>query len=154
MECDVTRRLRLELADAIEAARAPSRLMDCRIWLLYGQMLGRPYRVRGLEPVQPDQIVQGRWFGSALDKYPEDVQGVASNWRVPTFTASTDAAERLLANIGYVVHRPIGKRPSVATQIEGGWSDYSQGANVAMAICCASLRIGGPVIHDIGHGEG
>ena len=150
MDAETERRVRLTLADEIEAARNPSRLLDCRIWLLYGQMLGRPYRIRGRDPVQPDQIVQGRWFGSALEKYPEDVHGVASNWRVPAFTESTDAAQRLLANIGYVVHRPIGKGPSVATEVDGEWSEYSKGANVAIAMCAASLRAGGPVIYVVG----
>jgi len=149
MEDPTTRRLRLELAEAIETTGGPSRLFDCRIWLLYGPVLGRPHEVRGRDPIMPSEIVQGRWFGSALDKYPEDVQGVALNWRVPHFTSSRDAAGTLLANIGYVLWHPVGKSPSVSTQIDGAWSEYSTGANDAIAMCVAALRAGGPVFHRI-----
>lgn len=139
---------RLALADAIERAKGPSRLLDCHAWLIVGPLLGQPFSVRGDAPILPAEIVQGRWFGSALDKYPEDIEGVARSWRVPRFTACTDAARMLLANIGYVLWRPLGKRPSVCTEDEGGWSDHSSGANEAMALSAAGLRAGGPIVYD------
>lgn len=142
---------RSALADAIGRATGPSRLLDCHIWLIVGPILGRPFSLRGDAPILPAEIVQGRWFGSALEKYPEDVDGVARNWRVPHFTASTDAARKILANIGYVLWRPLGKTPSVCTEGNGGWNEHAFGATEAMAMCVAGLRAGGPIIYDMTH---
>lgn len=128
------------LAAEVEASRAPSRLLDCRTWLLVGPQLGHPFSLRGTDPILPAEIVQGRWFGSALDKYPEDVAGVARNWRVPAFTSSQDAAATLFVDVGHVIWRPIGKGPSCATEVGGGWSDHSTGHCVAAAMTAAALR--------------
>ncbi len=140
---------RSALAEAIEQAAGPSRLLDCHLWLIVGPVMGHVFSLRGEAPILPAEIVQGRWFGSALEKYPEDVDGVARNWRVPWFTSSTDAARMTLANVGYVMWRPLGKRPSVCTQLDGAWSDHSSGANEAMALCAAGLRAGGPILYDM-----
>lgn len=128
------------LAEQIEGSRAPSRLLDCRTWLLVGAQLGHPFSLKGCEPILPAEIVQGRWFGSALDKYPEDVDGVAHSWRVPLFTASRDAAAMLFIDVGHVLWQPVGKTPSCATETEGGWSDYSSGHCAAAAMTAAALR--------------
>lgn len=43
-------------------------------------------------------LANGRWMGSAFEKYPDDVDGVARCWNVPRFTASLDAALMLAPN--------------------------------------------------------
>ena len=131
---------RLQIAEAIENSSSPSRLFDCQIWHHVGGLLGQSFSLKGHDPIRPSEIIQGRWFGSVLEKYPEDIDGVAHNWRVPQFTASVDAAQTLLHNVGYVLWAPLGKKPSVSTQIGGGWSEYSTGYNEAMAMCAAALR--------------
>lgn len=140
---------RMVLAGMIETAGGPSRLLDCHVWLIVGPVLGSPFRPRGHTPILPSEIVQGRWLGSALEKYPDDVEGIAGNWRVPEFTRSLDAAKTIMANVGYVLWRPIGKTPHVSTQTDDGWSEFSRGANEAMALSAAGLRAGGPVFHDV-----
>jgi len=140
---------RMALADMIERASEPSRLLDCHVWLIVGPLLGSPFRLRGRAPILPSEIVQGRWLGSALEKYPDDVEGIADNWRVPEFTRSMDAARTIMANIGYVLWRPIGKTPHVSTQTDDGWSDFSSGANEAMALSAAGMRAGGPVLYEL-----
>lgn len=137
---------RREIADAISAAREPDRLLDCRIWLVVGERLGRPYRLGGTAPMIPSETMMGRTFGMALEQFPSDVEGVACSWRVPRFTASIDAARTLLANIGYVLWQPLGKRPSVSTQRDGPWSDYSSGFCEAAAMSAAAMRAGGPIV--------
>jgi len=137
---------RREIADAISAAREPDRLLDCRIWLVVGERLGRPYRLGGIEPMLPSETMMGRTFGMALEEFPSDVEGVACSWRVPRFTASIDAARTLLANIGYVLWQPLGKRPSVSTQRDSPWSDYSSGFCEAAAMSAAAMRAGGPIV--------
>ncbi|MFZ3481843.1 hypothetical protein [Sphingomonas sp. 3-13AW] len=128
----------------IEAAHAPSRLLDCYVWLIIGSSLGKPYQARGSDPVLPAEIVQGRWFGSALAKYPLDVEGVASNWRVPKFTLSIDAARLLLQKVGFVLNSPLGEKPTVSTKAAIGWSMPNAGVNEAMAMTVAGLRSASP----------
>jgi len=147
MKIRVTDPVRLEVAKAVSAASGPDRLLDCRIWLIVGEHLGRPYRVRGTEPVLPSEALMGRTFGMALEEYPFDVEGIAYSWLVPRFTESTDAARMLLANVGYVLWQPLGKKPSVSTQTDTGWSEYSNGTCEARAMCAAALRAGGPIIY-------
>lgn len=137
---------RRELAEAISTASGPDRLLDCRIWLLAGELLGRPYTLRGTDGILPSETMMGRTFGMALEEYPSDIEGVAHSWRVPCFTASTDAARRLLANIGYVLWQPLGKRPSVSTETDKGWSEPSFGNREPLALCAAALLAGGPII--------
>ena len=137
---------RRELADAISAASGPDRMLDCRIWLIAGELLGRPYTLRGTDGILPSETMMGRTFGMALEQFPSDVEGVAHSWRVPRFTASIDAARRLLANIGYVLWHPLGKRPSVSTQTDEGWSEPSSGYREPLALCAAALLAGGPII--------
>jgi len=129
-----------QVADEVERATAPDRRLDCLTWLIVGEQVGRAFELNGDHPIRPGEIVQGRWFGSAFEKYPEDVEGVARNWRVPRFTASTDAAATILIDVGHVLWSPIGKKPSVATETDAGWSDYSSGFCRAAAMTAAGLR--------------
>ena len=131
----------IQLAADIETAKGPSRLLDCRIWLLVGAELGSSFSLGERAPIKPAEIVNGRWFGSAIEKYPEDIDGVARSWRVPSFTTSRDVADLIMPNdVGHVTWHVVGKKPAVSTQIEGRWSDYSPGWNDAMAMAAAALR--------------
>lgn len=89
----------MELASRVEAGEGPDRELDARIWCIVGNDLGYddpPQKHRLMRPLQPRICIMGRWLGSALEKYPEDIDGVAHVWRVPAFTASTDAAMSLV----------------------------------------------------------
>ena len=131
----------LMLARRVEDLRKPDRMTDCLVWLLVGNEIGHPYSARGSTPMRPKEIVKGRWFGSALEKYPEDLEVVASDWRVPTFTVSQDAASMTIPNdVGHVLWNPIGKKPSSSMQISGFWTEYSMGCNTACAVLAAALR--------------
>lgn len=89
----------LALAAQCEAASGPDRELDARIWCEVGNELGHddpPQKHRLMRPVQPRICIMGRWLGSALDKFPEDIEGVAHNWHVPALSASLDAAMTLI----------------------------------------------------------
>lgn len=90
--------------------------------------------------------------------YDHSLDGGKNAWSggfgmgVPAYTASLDDALTLKPdNCGYVLHQPLGKKPSVALQIgfEGysgpttadGWTDYSLGATPALALCAAALKV-------------
>lgn len=131
----------LTLARRIEALTKPERLTDCLVWLLVGDEMGHHYSGRGTAPIRPAEIVKGRWFGSALEKYPGDIEGVASDWRVPLFTASYDAADATVpGNVGSVIWAPVGKKPSSSMQVFGFWTGHNFGCNPPCAHMAGSLR--------------
>lgn len=141
----------LTIALEVEGLKKPDRLLDCLAWLIVGPEMGRPYETRGILPVHPSEIVNGRWFGSALEKYPEDIDGTASRWRVPRFTASRDAAAMMIPDdVGHVLWNAIGKRPSTSMQVGGFWSEPSFGCNAACAMTAGGLRAR-DVIERVGH---
>lgn len=142
----------LTLALRVETLLKPDRLTDCLVWLLLGDEIGHPYSPRGSAPIRPADIVKGRWFGSALEKYPEDLDVVASDWRVPLFTASYDAADTTVPNdVGSVLWAPIGKRPSSSMEVTGFWSEPSFGCNRPCAHLAGSLRARHAILH---HADG
>lgn len=146
----------LALAARVEALTAPDRELDARIWCEVGNELGYddpPQRHRLMRPLQPRICIMGRWLGSALDKYPEDIEGVAHNWRVPKFTKSLDDALTLVPKGCLHMSRTIwdaaGKTAGLARvdQYEpvdspSMWFDGSDAiaATPAMALTAASLR--------------
>lgn len=137
----------ISLAERVERLAGPCREVDCLIWIEVGNELGfddpqQKWRLR--RPLQPRICVMGRWLGSALEKYPEDVAGVALNWRVPEFTASIDAAMTLVPK-GMILRRYMASRfvpHSCEVGLDyahGGWvgnSDHS----FALALLSACLR--------------
>jgi hypothetical protein len=89
----------LPLIERVEQATGPDRELDCLIWIEVGSDLGfdDPPNMWALRrPVRPRICVMGMCLGSALEKYPEDVAGVARNWNVPHLSSSIDAAMTLV----------------------------------------------------------
>jgi hypothetical protein len=135
----------LQLAERVERAEGPDRELDCRIWLFVGERLGgdSEQAFRRSEPIKPGIVVAGRWMGSALEKYPEDVRGVARNWNVPTFTASLDAAMSLVPEgwTGLELLAPVDDAVLWSAYFHGPfgcWDGF--GATRELAIVSASLK--------------
>jgi hypothetical protein len=135
----------LALAERCEAASGPDRYLDARIWCEVGNHLGfddPPQKHRLMRPLQPRICIMGRWLGSALDKYPEDVEGVAYNWRVPAFSASLDAAMTLRPK-GWVLSSVAehgAKRAGACWTIPGKYDCGTMAATPALALTAAALR--------------
>lgn len=145
----------IALAERVEAATGADRELDARIWCEVGNKLGfddPPQKHRLMRPLQPRICVMGRWLGSALDKYPEDAEGVAYNWRVPRLTSSLDAAVSLVpAGWGWMVSQPNEKaiasgllkaRTPVRGEVQYGCDQRFAvaGATPALALTAAALR--------------
>lgn len=127
------------LIERLEKASGPDRELDCRVWLLVGDALGEPFSLRGHAPIKPSEVVNGRWMGSAVEKYPNDMQGIARSWRVPCFTASLDAAMSLVpeGECWRVEDHPL----SGPGAIVGDEADtISCCATPALALCAAALK--------------
>jgi hypothetical protein len=138
----------LALAARCEVATGADRELDARIWCEVGNDLGYddpPQRHRLMRPLQPRICIMGRWLGSALDKYPEDIEGVAYNWRVPKFTTSLDAALTLVPagmQWNYDSHYGMARIFHYWDGHEGPeCSEYgAEGSTPALALTAASLR--------------
>lgn len=132
----------LALGERVAMACGPDREIDCRVWLVVGDVLGSTeYSPRNPLPMKPSCISNGRWMGSALEKYPDDISGIARSWRVPLFTSSLDAAMALV---------PEGW--SRSTSNENGYEEvtlnnhglkrtaWAHAATPALALTAAALR--------------
>lgn len=130
----------LALAERVERLEGPDREVDARIWCVVGNDLGHddpPHRHRLMRPLQPRICIIGRWLGSALDKYPEDVEGVAHNWRVPAFSASINAVMKLVPDgqgWAYLDRRAIVRLPGSMVH------EFGEAATPALALTAAALR--------------
>lgn len=148
----------LRLADEVEKATGPDRGLDARIWCIVGNELGHDdpaHRHRLMRPLQPRICIMGRWLGSALEKYPDDVEGVAHTWRVPALTGSLDAAMTLVPdNLRLMlcewdadILRPQGPwqavlcKPGCDPSFEAMYGfRCDHAATPALALCAAALK--------------
>ncbi|MBB5709366.1 hypothetical protein [Sphingomonas xinjiangensis] len=145
----------LVLVERAQVAVGPDRDLDCRIWLIVGPQLGGEWHLRGDAPIRPAEIIQGRWLGSALEKWPEpeNVRQTAANYHVPKFTASLDAAMTLcephwwvnmsapLSPDAYGYSREDQRRPRAGMECIGEpYSSGGHGATLPLAVTAMALR--------------
>lgn len=141
----------LSLIEKLEKCTGPGRELDARIWLLVGDELGSEWSLNGTEPIRPRKISNGRHMESALDKYPDDINGICLSWRVPLFSSSIDAALTLI---------PEGRKWRVGSHTTPIWDGFHAAiyadkvgdilagqthegwckSTPAIALCIASLR--------------
>lgn len=124
-------------ADKIEAAEQGGRELDAEI------------AVTVLGMSRDGSVFYGSDEDFVLERDYYSIEGSARE--LPHYTTSIDAAMTLVPdNCGFVLHSPVGKRPSVALHFGDedfpapktvdGWGDYSSGATPALAVCAAALK--------------
>lgn len=129
------------LADRVEALSGPDRELDAAIF----KAIGAPVPFQFM-----NKVVALSW-DARENCYFAPIGDMRVRYEVPAYSASLDAAMTLVPNnCGFVLHNPVGKKPSVALQFgdEGfpspktvdGWGDYSSGATPALALTAACLR--------------
>jgi hypothetical protein len=79
-------------------AEGPDRALDALIWAKVGWTEGgdddRAWRLN--LPRAPECIVNAMDMAQAIERFPEDLAGIAASWNVPMLTESQAEAERML----------------------------------------------------------
>lgn len=137
------------LVERLEKATGGDREIDVLLWREFGWSDVRdPERNSVTDILGPDAQVMGATLAQAIERWPNDMAGVARNWNIPRLTASLDAAlalvERVLPGWDICLSRVKGDEAATWNAVVGEPDSFSGSEaskpSPALALCLAALK--------------
>ena len=117
---------RHDLITRLEQAEAGSRELDA----VFARVVAKP-----------STLLNGMTYDEALDRFPNDLAGIARNWPIPAYTTSLDAIVALIGEKLPDVHMDLFARPE-KTMAELWYAEVhrAQAKTAPLALAAALLR--------------